>query len=64
MFGSSRISFVVFFLCLGGGNLDSEIKLIADTWDKISPEFDDMHNTEDLKLWKQNLKMLLGDNKE
>ncbi|MCI1930667.1 MAG: methyltransferase domain-containing protein [Clostridia bacterium] len=44
--------------------MDSEIKLIADTWDKISPEFDDMHNTEDLKLWKQNLKMLLGDNKE
>lgn len=44
--------------------MDNELQLIADTWDNISPDFDEMHNTENLCLWKQNLQMLLGDSKE
>lgn len=41
---------------------NEKIQKIAKYWDDYSPGFDEEHDTEDLTLWKKELKRIIGQN--
>lgn len=44
--------------------MNDEMKIIADAWNEISLDFDEMHATEDIDMWKAELIKLIGENKK
>ena len=42
----------------------NDLKIIAEKWNEISFEFDEMHDTEDISIWKRELKKLLGEERD